>query len=337
MLYAEHLLSRFNSLGREGAVLRNLDKPLPADLNGIYASLVDECYRRTGAENHTLLTKFLQWITYSYSPLLLSEVEALARLWTDDESFDLDKISEPFSKFVRVGDPGTDAEARAKIQAQGGYGTDVKNLEKGQAADPDAIYNDGSLTVKFQERSMRAFFLQPPASSNLWTFSEAHRQLFLDCCKICSLKDPENTSVYSDLPEYAAKYMPDHWSEIQPEQHSLDEQVEIMEALATIMLNKHDYASLLQEYCKDDLEDFYPEDMYDMLSKWAELEKPKAKLSPDAAAWWADIAANPRSLIIAVVKGSLEKLFRAVDREEGEWALKIIHQGLRIVSDVGDY
>nr|CEG05133.1 unnamed protein product [Fusarium clavum] len=159
MLYAEHMLQQFDALGREGAVLRTLEQPLPTDLHGIYDRMLRDCYRRTDASYHMVVTKLLYWVVYSFRPLTLDEVTSLVKLWTKNPTSDLDDIPEPFSKFIRIGDPGADAEARASLQAQETWGKAIAELEEDKEAyQPNAIFDDGGLLVKLRERSLRSYF-----------------------------------------------------------------------------------------------------------------------------------------------------------------------------------
>ncbi|KAJ3949017.1 uncharacterized protein N0V96_000125 [Colletotrichum fioriniae] len=182
-LYATHMLARFDNLGREGAVIRNLEKPLPLGLHGIYEGLLTDCYRRTELEHKPIVSKLLHWLAFAFRPLTFNEVVSLVRLWVNNVNFDLEQVPEPFESFLQVGDPGSDAEERAKIQAQGGWGTAVSELGKTQTAvDREAIYNDGELPVKFKERSMRSFFIEEPDKTDIHAHrirpSEIHRQIW---------------------------------------------------------------------------------------------------------------------------------------------------------------
>ncbi|KAF5003633.1 hypothetical protein FDECE_9839 [Fusarium decemcellulare] len=302
-----HMLLRFNALGREGAVLRNLDKPLPEDMHDLYEGLVEECYRRTGTRHQALINKLLHWVAYSLRPLSLDEVGSLLKVWADDPDFDVEEIPEIIDKFIQVGDPGTDAEARAKIQSQGGWGTAVSQLEKTQDTNPDALYNDGKLPVKFHERSMRSFFREPPRKegSSRWKSSEAHRQIFLDCAKIACPTSFDKTKIAVALKHYTTRYLVHHWKQINPEEHSTDQQAEVMEAFGLTMLNKRFYATML-EWQASNYPEKFPNDVYDKISNWAKLD---AKLSEEVAQWWAELAKDPRNCLVHLAKAHLQRLY----------------------------
>ncbi|KAF4971548.1 hypothetical protein FZEAL_9832 [Fusarium zealandicum] len=316
MLYAEHMLLRFNALNREGAVLRNLDKPLPEGLHDLYEIVVEECYRRTGSNHQRLVNRLLHWVAHSFRALSLDEVVSLARSWADDNDFDLEEIPEPFDKFLRVGDPGADAEALAKIRAQGQWITGVNQLEKSQETfSPDTVYDDGALPVKFHERSMRSFFREAPKqeASLRWNTSEAHRQIFLDCAKLACVTGQDRTKINTLLKHYTTEYLVAHWQQIDVREHSVDEQAEVMEAFGSTMLNKPVYSTMLEWHGADYAAKF-PDRVFDRISEWAKLiANTKPKLSQDVAQWWDEMVENPRNALVHLVKGHLRKLYKAPD------------------------
>ncbi|KAF4419151.1 hypothetical protein CFRS1_v015535 [Colletotrichum fructicola] len=104
-----------NTLEREGAVLRSLEKPLPRTLYHLYEVTTAECFRWTESRHRELVSKLLQWIAYSLRPMNLKGSLSLLRFWSNESDFDLEEIPEPFSKLLRICDPDSGAETRAKI------------------------------------------------------------------------------------------------------------------------------------------------------------------------------------------------------------------------------
>ncbi|KAF7563389.1 hypothetical protein G7046_g719 [Stylonectria norvegica] len=321
MLYAEHMLVRFNSLGREGAVLQNLDKPLPPDIHGIYDTLFEECNRRTASNHQDLVTKLLQWIAFSFRPLVLDEVSSLLRYFTKDDNFSPEEIPEPFAKFLRVGDPGADAEARARLQSQGGWGTAVQDLEKSQGvSSPDQVYNDGSLPVKFQERSMRSYFRDAPKPDTTLRFraSDAHRQIFLAAAGIARPVPLGDTSkLDSRLRAYATHYLIHHWRQIKAEECSPSQIAEVMEALGAVLSNQHDYVTML-EWQGAAYSDKFTSETFDKVSQWAKLlnsrdGKARPQLSEKIEEWWTGFDESPRKCLLQLARGHVQKLYRAAD------------------------
>ncbi|RTE79591.1 hypothetical protein BHE90_005917 [Fusarium euwallaceae] len=324
MLYAEHMLLQLNDLGREGAVLRSLDKPLPGDLHDLYEALLTECYRHLASNHEFLVNRLLHWVAYAFRPLSLNEVVSLLSTWAEGGESDIEEIPRPLTKFIRVGDPGADAEARAKIQSQGGWGTAVNQLERTQDATPDAIYDDGTLPVKFHERSMRSFFREAPRKEETqrWKPSEAHRQLFLDCAKMAR----KDSTVIPYLRQYATRYLISHWKNIKLEEHSTEEQAEVMEAFGLALLNKYSYATLLEQQDAA-YKDIFPDDVFDKVSQWAKLN---VTLGQEVTEWWADLAENPRNCLVPLAKAHLTGLYNAINTGEAVKRFNRVRDALQL-------
>ncbi|CZS83302.1 unnamed protein product [Fusarium graminearum] len=325
MLYAEHVLNHLNTLGREGAVLRTLDQQLPTDLNDIYDTMRRDCYRRTDASYHITVTKLLYWVVYSYRPLTLDEVTLLAKLWTENESFDLDDIPEPFSKFLRIGDPGADAEARANLQAQETWGTAIVELEEHKDThQPNAIFDDGGLLVKLRERSLRSFFREigQNESPYCWTSSQSCFQIFLDCVSIARSSKLEGVKAVKKLKSFAVDHLVRYWEGIKVEELSIEEQAKAMEAMAAVMTDKDEFPKQIEA-----MESYYTtkfsNQIYSQLSQWAALlGLIEQKLSKQACEWWKDIAASPQKSLWHISKAHAERLFNAPDSSSAKAAFE---------------
>ncbi|KAK1512403.1 uncharacterized protein CCOS01_14643 [Colletotrichum costaricense] len=313
-LYAAHMLARFDNLGREGAVIRNLEKPLPSGLHGIYEGLLTDCYRRTELEHKPIVSKLLHWLAFAFRPLTFNEVVSLVRLWVNDVNFDIEKVPEPFESFLQVGDPGSDAEERVKIQAQGGWGTAVSELEKTQTAvDHEAIYNDGELPVKFKERSMRSFFIEEPDKTDIHAHrirpSEIHRQMFLDCTKLACTTGHYPFPISSALSRYAVVHIVSHWFRIDFESHTAEEQIEVMEALASTLANKKSFSRMM-EWTGSSYSSTFTDEVFEKISRWSQLLSVyKEQLSKDAVEWWENVSENPQNCLMSLVKAHLRQIY----------------------------
>ncbi|RGP75727.1 nacht and tpr domain-containing [Fusarium sporotrichioides] len=318
MLYAENILHQLDALGREGAVLRNLDQPLPKDLPDLYHGMLLECYRRTAATYHNVVTNLLYWVAYSFRPLTLSEVTSLAKLWAGDALFDLDDIPEPFAKFVRIGDLGADAEGRAKLQAQEAWGKEVTELEAMKGAhQPNSVFDDGGLLIKFRERSLRSFFRDPPKkdSPHLLTPSQACYRIFLDCASIVRSSLPQGIEHVKSIQSFGVEYLLEYWKMIKLEEHSVTEQAEAMEAFATVMLNTDEFATMVES---QEGETYYTkrfsDDVFMQLSHWANfLRISEIKLSNQACQWWEGLVESPRKCLWYLSKAHARNTFNSKD------------------------
>jgi hypothetical protein len=89
MLYADHMLRRLSYIGREGAVLRDIEH-MPSGLRGLYKILLDECRRGRSPQQYEALKKLFAWLAFSKRPLSLAEASELVAITITDEDFDLE-------------------------------------------------------------------------------------------------------------------------------------------------------------------------------------------------------------------------------------------------------
>ena len=91
MLYIDHMLRRLNFICREGAVLKDLDRNLPENLQSLYALMLAEVQRgKTDGQLETL-KKLFSWLAFSKRPLTLEEANDLVELTQEDASLSLEE------------------------------------------------------------------------------------------------------------------------------------------------------------------------------------------------------------------------------------------------------
>ena len=327
MLYAEHVLLRFDSLAREGAVLRDLDKPFPPTLNELYNRSLESVHRRIAGTHQDLIKTFMHLVAFSFRALNLYEVTSLLQYLMDTEDFEIEEVLQPLSSFIRVGDPGADAEARAKLKAQGGYGTTVQELKKkGEDVGANSrgqVYSDASLNVKFKERSMRSFFQNSASSSSdkegeqfgscsmRWKPSEAHRRMFLLTAKLAVPTTPETNQrkLGFGFKKYSTHYCLQHFRYIVPHEHSAEEKAEVLEAAWKIFTNQEKYAAAV-EWNQTKYTEIFPEEAYESVSQWAEAAKSEdIALSDSIRKWAEDLGQNPQGVFLPLAKAHLVRLY----------------------------
>lgn len=329
MLYAEHMLTKLDSLGREGAVLKALNQNKPDDLNDIYEGLLSDCRRRTPISHQQIAASILHWIAFSKRRLTLNEVQSLLRHLSQEADFTLEDIPEFTSKFLKVAETGYDAELRAKAQAS--KVTMVQDL-KHNGDDNDDVYDDGPLPVKFKERSMRRYFIDGPhAPSTLrWGPSEAHRRIFLSSTK---LFQPSRTDVDKNLQKYCAVFLLYHWSNIQVAQHTHQEQVEVLEAFAEALSNKTGFSKMMGQvgmtyrYASTTITDLRIQD-------WAKLVKiPEIKdsLSDFVVEWWCRVEQEPATFRLGLAKGYLQELYQSLSLQDAMKAWECLQSIMQLV------
>ena len=90
MLYAEHILRRLNSIGREGAVLKEIELNLPEDLQSLYAVMLSECQRHRTPDQFKTLKRLFAWLAFSKRPLSFGEAKDLVSVMTQEGSFSIE-------------------------------------------------------------------------------------------------------------------------------------------------------------------------------------------------------------------------------------------------------
>ncbi|KAI1053110.1 hypothetical protein LB506_010052 [Fusarium annulatum] len=330
MLYAQHLLGRLDDLGREGAVLRALNQDKPKTLHGIYEILLAECQRRMPPKHQEVAAALLHWVAFSKRLLTLAEVQSLVKYLAQDNEFDIEEIRELFDKFLRIGGPGYDTEVLARLQAS--QATAVQDLKQDDDDKHDSIYDDGPLPVTFKERSMRHYFTNSThgASDFRWGPSEANRKMFVTSAAL--LKQPRE-AVCEGLLKYAALWFISHFTSMDMNQHTPEEQVEVLEAFAETMADKTGLAEMM---AKSGI-------LYGKrgggsvtnvkVAEWAGLlEKSDVKdgLSEFAVEWWQRVGPDPAICRVDIAKGYLRRLYVAQNSKDAFDSWQQLHGVLQV-------
>lgn len=331
MLYAKHFLVRLDNLGREGAVLKSLQKEKPEDLHGVYEILLSECQRRMPVSHQQVAASLLHWIAFAFprKGLTLTDIQSLVKYLSQDDEFDLEDIPELFSKFLKVGDPGDDAEFRAKLQAS--RLTTVQDLKQ-DSDNKDAIYDDGPLPVMFQERSMRNYFTNTSHSSSpfRWGPSEAHRRIFLISVKIIG---PGGTEVSEGLQKYCGYWLIEHWTNIEISKHTPQEQVEVLEAFAEAMSGMAAFSETLGRAGIMYRTAIVNERRQEWAKLYGEEENIREALSKFAADWWQKMGHDPSACLSGLARRYLHALYRALNSQDAIQAWDRLRGVLNMVSE----
>ncbi|QGI94934.1 hypothetical protein CEK26_008003 [Fusarium fujikuroi] len=330
MLYAQHLLGRLDDLGREGAVLRALSQDKPKTLHGIYEILLAECQRRMPPKHQEVAAALLHWVAFSKRLLTLAEVQSLVKYLAQDNEFDIEEIRELFDKFLRIGGPGYDTEVLARLQAS--QATAVQDLKQDDDDKHDSIYDDGPLPVTFKERSMRHYFTNSThgASDFRWGPSEANRKMFVTSAEL--LRQPRK-SISERLLKYSALHFLGHFISITIDQHTSEEQIEVLEVFAEAMSDKTGLAEMMAKsgiiYGKPGAGAL----TNTKVSEWAGLlEKPEVKerLSDFAIQWWKPLGSAPATCRIDIAKGYLRQLYGAENAKDAFDSWQKLHGILQV-------
>lgn len=91
MRYVDHMLRRLSYIGREKAVLNDLEKRVPNNLEELYSLMLAECQANRTDEQYRSLKKLFAWLAYSKRALSLNEAAELIAMTTEKtEAFDIE-------------------------------------------------------------------------------------------------------------------------------------------------------------------------------------------------------------------------------------------------------
>jgi hypothetical protein len=233
-----------------------------------------------------------------------------------------------------------------KVEAKYGWKTAIEDLEKtAEVTNNDSIYNDGALPVKFQERSMRSFFLDTPqdASGLRTRREECYRQIFLTCASLARTFSQTGT-VDPRLQSYATNNLFYHWSLVDPKSHSTEENAEVMEALAIVM-SKQLHFAIMAEWVVlryDDQSSFVGQ-LFAKIPAWTKIWKedpelrnlfksPHESSSAKSAAWWDEVASDESSILNDLTKSHFRRLYIAKETDSALSAYRAIRTTVKAVS-----
>ena len=91
MRYVDHAVRRLNMIGRENAVLKDLGKNNPKNLQGLYDLMLKEVQANRSKEQYLTLKKLFAWLAYSKRALTLDEAgELISRTIHEDHTLDIE-------------------------------------------------------------------------------------------------------------------------------------------------------------------------------------------------------------------------------------------------------
>ena len=324
LLYAEHLLRQFSIFGRESLVLRALQEEMPKGLEGLYANMVADLQHHTPENELQAMKILLGWIAHSYRPPTLAECLSLLEI-TSNTSFDLERELQgrQLARILKIGD----LEERITDTV-----AEVGKLDMSTPTKIEAPIGDGDLPLKFQERSMAAYF--GGGSEGLRTVSkDANREAFILCSDILCGRHPHT---HEGLRQYAARCWLYHlsWSEL--EEDTEQDKIRLLNALGSLMSNETSAATVIEilgvDYEEVD-EDFDTGDVMNHMSDYSSVAMAlKDKMTATTVSWAGSVTANRETAFEALAKGHLANWFRAEDAKPGLRSFKFARSAINMVS-----
>jgi len=265
MLYVEHMLRRFNYIGRERAVSQAL-KDMPQNLHGLYDLLLEECRHDRSEAQYQAMKKLFAWLAFSKRSLSLGEASSLCQLALSDDTFDIEvEIIGRSSRILEL--------TQARQLEEDAKDDDKDEDEDDEVKDdgiPELGYGDPPLS--FQDRSLRQYFksvsVEDDGVTEFRTPATAAHLTILQMCVEVMMKAAQEpfAAVSSGLTNYSINYWYEHLKELDAETASPEAVRDVVTLLHYITDNTHNVAKLFENLARHT--EIYPERAEDTSTAW---------------------------------------------------------------------
>ncbi|KAI9698896.1 MAG: hypothetical protein M1820_007317 [Bogoriella megaspora] len=315
LLYAELMLNRFNNNAREGAVLKALRGPLPADLEHLYLNMLSDCERQIPETQRQSIKTFLAWLAYSWAPLTLNECKTLMNLIIADKDINIEEeLDGRLASFLCLNNSADeDADKRTKTQL-------IQKTEELEHMDNslDSAYDDGKLQVKFKTRSMRGFFRNAQGKDEALRVpsSEAHRRISIACSHILQGNMSDRDEAQKGLLDYAGRNWASHLTWVSSANQVEAESIAFLESAVTVLIDQNGSASQF-EVANSDYQDqaanWSENNLLNGLSRWASWASSldQSKLDQKTSDWCQTAAEDKESAMVPLAKAHIKNWFNS--------------------------
>ncbi|OAG11175.1 uncharacterized protein CC84DRAFT_1106454, partial [Paraphaeosphaeria sporulosa] len=313
LLYAEHVLRRFNNLSREPLILRHLEQEMPANLEQLYSIMLSDLLRKTSNEQKQALKSLFCWIAFAVRPITLSEALAIVELLPGDLDLEEELQSPQLGRFLRIADRIEEVDLSSPSDSE------LDDL-KVQGNRHESAYDDWNLPLKFQERSMRDYFRvakfdEDPGSLRTTGF-EAHRQIFVTLSQI--LRKKAGTDVSDRLRGFAGYAWLIHlgwvWWYNKLGRPTEEQKIELLEAMGAVFNGEDEVAASIEK--QDLYYEFLGTEGLETKVKYfvgIASELGEGKLNESTSAWVKDTSSNWQKAFINLAKAHIRRWLSATD------------------------
>ncbi|KLJ13644.1 hypothetical protein EMPG_11426 [Blastomyces silverae] len=318
MLYVDHMLRRYNSIGREGAVLKDLETSFPDSLQSAYNILLTEVQQRRTSEHLQIFKQLLLWLAFAKRLLTVGEAEGLATLLDQDRSYSvIEEVEGKSSSILRITrsmyEENRDEES-----------DDGENFLDGDSIASDMIADDNAATLQFLDRSLRDYFRSADVGeSPLRTKpSSAHLSMFATSVDlICGRYNSAYEARGNQLNDYAINFWADHFLELDPLSATEPDLVRVIESLSLI-LNNHNNAAKELESGPGYREIFgktvkRQNRFLSSVSIWVRRASTleNHRLTDGAKLWVASASQSPLKIMVPLARGHISNWFQQIQAE----------------------
>ncbi|CAG8978789.1 hypothetical protein HYALB_00011054 [Hymenoscyphus albidus] len=316
MLYVEYILRRLNYIGREKAVVKDLDRNLPHGLKDLYSLMLTECQSSITAEQCRIAKELFAWMAYSKRTLTREEAAQLCASTAGKDDFDVeDLVDEINGRSARILEFNRSQEDDEDLEERADDKTETNDTEE-----PGFHMESGETPLDFQERPLREYFRVVKTEKNgLRTQpSTAHLAIFETCGSLL-LKNESEMEVEKrpKLLEYVAKYFPDHLEEIDINSISDDEAYRVVVVLYKILTNFNNFARVIESFgtlLYSEMASNGDGSWIDVVKQWAgrAISLDENVLGTEVAQWAKEIITSEQ-LLMSLARGHVLNSFKAFD------------------------
>jgi tetratricopeptide (TPR) repeat protein len=333
LLYAEHILRRFNNLSREPLILRHLEQEMPENLEQLYSIMSSDLLRKTSNEQRQALKGLFFWIAFAVRPITLSEALVIVKLLPGDLDLEDELQSPQLGRFLRVADRVEEVNISSPSSD-----SELDDLQ-GQERRHESAHDDWNLPLKFRERSMRDYFRgakfdEDPDSLRTTGF-EAHRQIFVTLSQILCKKAGTDTS--DRLRAFAGSWWFTHlgwvWWYNKLGRPTEEQKIELLDAIGAVFNGEGEAAASIEKQGT-----YYwnlgTNGLETKFKYFAEVasEVGEGKLKESTSAWTKEISSNWQKAFMNLAKSHIRRLFSATDLKAAQQSYKLARSALWMVS-----
>lgn len=184
MLYIEHMVHRLSAIGRESAVIKDMENAFP-ESQDLYKVMLVECQKGRTDEDYEALRTLFAMLAFSMRELTLDEASDLNRLADPGSTFDIE--DELVGRSARILELAREQDDGDAVDDEDQSTSPVEDSSVGQ----EVLEQSGNTPLSFQERSMREYFRSinvedyglrtPPAKAHATVFVLLARLLWRHC------------------------------------------------------------------------------------------------------------------------------------------------------------
>lgn len=333
LLYAEHVLRRFNNLSREPLILRHLEQEMPESLEQLYSIMLSDLLRKTSNEQRQALKSLFLWIAFAVRPITLSEALAIVKLLPGDLDLEEELQTPQLGRFLRIADRVEEVDLSSPSSD-----SELDDLQ-GQGSRHESAYDDWNLPLKFQERSMRDYFRvakfdEDPESLRTTGF-EAHRQIFITLSQI--IRKKAGTDVSDRLRGFAGYSWLMHlgwvWWYNKLGRPTEEQKIEFLEAVGAVFNGEDEAAASIEK--QDTYYEYLGINGLETKLKYIETVASEVgidKLNESTSVWAKEITTSWQKAFIDLAKAHIRRWLSATDLKSAKQSYRFARSALARVS-----